>query len=213
MKFEELQEIVGKEPVFESGLLLAGDVNPNSVRSQLSRFVASGRLLRLRRGLYALAPPFEKSRPHPFLVANRIVHASYVSLQSALSFYGLIPEHVPVVTSVTTLRPWRWENPLGTFGYRHIGTDFFYGSRVVDLGEGQTAMVAIPEKALLDLIHLQPGASSEAYLDELRLENMEILDLNKLDGMADASGRPKLKRAARLIAEIAAVEAEEYELL
>ncbi len=213
MKYQDLLEIVGKEPVFETGLLLAGEVNPNSVRSQLSRFVASGRLMQLRRGLYAVASPWQKVRPHPFMAANHIVRASYVSLQSALSFYGLIPEHVPVVTSVTTLRPWHWENALGAFDYRHINTDFFYGYRAVDLGEGQTAMIAAPEKALLDLIHLQPGADGAAYLSELRLENMELLDLEKMRQMADASGRPKLKRAARLTQQLAEAEAEGYELL
>ncbi|MBU4385651.1 MAG: type IV toxin-antitoxin system AbiEi family antitoxin domain-containing protein, partial [Actinobacteria bacterium] len=71
MKFNELQEIVGREPLFETGLLLAGDVDPAGVRRQLSRFTASGRLLQLRRGLYALAPPYQKAMPHPFMVANR----------------------------------------------------------------------------------------------------------------------------------------------
>jgi len=213
MKFEELQRIVGKEPVFETGLLLAGETNPATVRSQLSRFVASGRLLQLRRGLYAMAPPFDKVRPHSFLVANRLIRASYVSLQSALFFYGLIPEHVPVVTSVTTLRPWHWENPLGSLEFRHIDPDLFYGYRSVDLGEGQIAMVATAEKALLDLVHLEPGASNPAYLDELRLENMEILDLKKLGQIAEDSGRPKFRRAAELIAKLAAVEAAEYELV
>lgn len=64
---------MGDEPVFEAGLLLAGDVDPSDVRRQLSRWVNAGRLYQLRRGLYALAPPFQKIRPHPFLVANRLV--------------------------------------------------------------------------------------------------------------------------------------------
>src|SRR4030042_4299618 len=104
MKYDRLQEIVGDEPLFETGLLLAGDVDPASVRRQLSRLTASGRLLQLRRGLYALAPPYQKVKPHPFLIANHIMRPSYVSLHSALAHHGLIPEHVPVVTSVTTSR-------------------------------------------------------------------------------------------------------------
>lgn len=91
MKFEQLLAAVGDEPVFETGLLLAGEVDPSDVRRQLSRWVASGRLFQLRRGLYALAPPFQKVLPHPFLVANRLVGGSYVSLQSALAHHGLIP--------------------------------------------------------------------------------------------------------------------------
>jgi len=115
MEFERLLEIVGDEPVFETGLLLAGDVNPANVRRQLSRWVKAGRLSQLRRGLYVLAPPFQKVKPHPFLLANRLKPSSDVSLQSALAFYGLIPEAVLEVTSVTTTRPAHWETALGSY--------------------------------------------------------------------------------------------------
>jgi predicted transcriptional regulator of viral defense system len=71
MEFARLIEIVGHEPVFETALLLAGEVNPANVRRQLSRWTKAGRLYQLRRGLYALAPPFQKVRPHSFVVASR----------------------------------------------------------------------------------------------------------------------------------------------
>jgi len=92
MKFNELVETVGDEPLFETGLLIAGEVDPDGLRRQLSRWTATGKLYQLRRGLYALAPPFQKIRPHPFVVANHLVRGSYVSCQSALAFYGIIPE-------------------------------------------------------------------------------------------------------------------------
>ena len=94
MKFTSLLDIVGDEPVFETGLLLAGAIDPGNVRRQLSRWTKAGHLYQLRRGLYALAPPFQKVKPHPFVVANRLMPASYVSLQSALRHYGLIPDIV-----------------------------------------------------------------------------------------------------------------------
>jgi predicted transcriptional regulator of viral defense system len=213
MDFKRLQEIVGTEPVFETGLLLAGQVDSAGVRRQLSRLTASGHLIQLRRGLYALAPPFQKGKPHPFLVANRMVRASYVSRQSALAYHGLIPEHVPVVTSVTTSRPGRWENPLGVFEYRHIKSALFYGYGMIELGEEQAALVATPAKALLDLLYLQPASASHEYLKELRLENLERLDLEELSRLAEKSGRPKLRRAATLVEKIARGEAEEYESL
>jgi len=103
MEFSELVKIVGNEPVFETGMLLAGDDNPADIRRQLSRWKEAGKIYQLRRGLYTLASPFQKVNPHPFLVANRMVPASYVSLQSALAYYGMIPEHVPVTTCITTI--------------------------------------------------------------------------------------------------------------
>lgn len=67
MAFAQLLQVVGDDPVFETGLLLAGAVDALDVRKQLSRWVKAGRLYQLRRGLYALAPLFQKVRPHPLL--------------------------------------------------------------------------------------------------------------------------------------------------
>ena len=213
MEFNNLLKIVGEEPVFETGLLLAGEVDPADVRRQLSRWTSSGRLYQLRRGLYALAPPFQRIAPHPFVIANRMVRSSYVSCQSALAHYDLIPEYVPVTTSVTTLRPGRWETPLGVFEFRHLKIDLLSGYRLTDLGKGQKAFVASPEKALLDLIHLHPGADSPDYLRELRLQNLERLSLDELRRIASLSRSPKLQRAANFVAELATTEAQEYETL
>lgn len=213
MRFQELLQIVGDEPVFETGLLLAGDVVTRDVRRQLSRWTEAGRLHQLRRGLYALAPPFQKVKPHPFLVANQLVSPSYVSCQSALAHYGLIPEYVPVITSVTTGRPDRFDTPLGSYLYRHIKPDFLRGYLLVDLGGRQQAFVANPAKALLDLLYLQPGSDSPDYLTELRLQNLDRLDPNELQRAAEESGSPKLQRAAAFVTDLARVEMQEYEML
>jgi len=211
MEFNDLIRIVGDEPVFETSLLLAGNIDPTDVRRQLSRWTKAGRLFQFRRGLYALAPPFQKVKPHPFLIANRMAKGSYVSCQSALAHYGLIPEYVPVVVSVTTSRPAHRETPLGTFEFRHIKTEMHRGFHLTDLGGGQRAFVALPEKALLDLIYLHPAADAPDYIRELRLQNMENLDLNELQRLADLTRSPKLKRAARFLIELAHIETKEYE--
>lgn len=72
MEFSKLLKIAGDEPAFKTGLLLAGEVDPADVRRQLSRWTKAKRLYQLRRGLYALAPPFQKVKPHPFVIANLI---------------------------------------------------------------------------------------------------------------------------------------------
>ena len=213
MRFDELLAIVADEPVFETGLLLAGDRDPGDVRRQLSRWVAVGRLHRLRRGLYALAPPYRKVRPHPFLVANRLQRGSYVSLQSALAHHGLIPEHVPVTTSLGSGGRRRWHNPLGRFDFRHLAPGLVSGYRHLEVADGQWAFVARPDKALLDLVYLVPGADRKEYLRELRLQNLESLDPEALAEAAEASGKPKLRRAARRVAALAAAERWEYDAL
>jgi hypothetical protein len=201
MRFASLLAAVGDQPVFETGFLLAGDVDPADIRRQLSRWVAGGRLVQLRRGLYALAPPYRRTEPHPFLVANHLVRGSYVSLHSALAHHGLIPEHVPVTTSVTTGRPQRRENAFGSFEYHHCPRDRLTGYRVERLGGGQEALVATPAKALADLIHLVPGADSAAYLSELRLTHLDKLDPAELQ--PKMGGRPKIRRAFRRLAGLA----------
>lgn len=212
MEFERLLELVGDEPVFETALLLAGKVNPNIVRLQLTRWTKSGRVYQLRRGLYAIAPPYQKVKPHPFLVANRMQRASYISVQSALAFYGLIPEPVHATLSVTAGRPERLETPLGVFEFRHIKPDLLRGYRMTDL-RAQRALVAMPEKALLDLVYLQPGGDSAHYLRELRLQNLERLDMNELYRQAAAFNSPKLRRAVEVITHLAQTETQEYETL
>lgn len=213
MKLEQLIDLVGDEPVFESSLLLAGSADPADIRRQLSRWVKAGKVYQLRRGLYALAPPYQKVKPHPFAVANRMSRGSYVSGQSALAYYGLIPEAAPVTTSVTTERPARWRTPLGDFEFRHVKPALLFGYRLTDLGGGEKAFIASPAKALLDLIHLQAAADTREYLRELRLQNLERVDVQELAQFVERSGSPKWRRAMRFVLELAQAEAKDYEPL
>jgi len=204
MKWPELLELVGREPVFHSSVFLAGEADPNDLGRQLSRWIESGKLIQLRRGLYALAEPYRKTAPHPFLVANRLKRASYVSLQSALEFHHLIPEYVPSVTSITTGRPETLSNPLGRFVFKHVKKSVFFGFEPADLGDGQAAFVARPEKALLDLLYLTAGSDDLDYLRELRLQNTENMSLDRLNELARAFESPKLLRAVSKIASLLA---------
>ena len=210
MEFRELIEIVGNEPLFETGLLLSGSVDPGDIRRQLSRWKAAGKIYQLRRGLYTLAPPYQKARPHPFLTANRLLAPSYVSLQSALAYYGMIPEYVPVTTSVTTRRPMSWQTPLGSFDFRHVQVDFFGGFHWVEVVGIQKAYLASPEKALLDLVYLQSEGDTSDYLRELRLGNLERLDLREMERLVEMLNKPKLVRA---LAEILKLVEEEKEFI
>jgi len=210
MQFSDLLALVGDQPLFETWLLLAGDPDPGDVRRQLSRWVNTGRVRQLRRGLYTLAPPYQKVVPHPFLVANALVTGSYVSGQSVLAHFGLIPEYVPVTLSVTTSRPAQWK---GGYIFRHVAPRLFFGYQSVELSENQSAFIATPEKALLDLAHLTPKSDSPGFLNELRLQNLERLNLERLDEYARRAEKPKWRRFAQLIIDLAAQERTDYEEL
>ena len=206
MKFNELLRLVREEAIFSSGFLQAGNANKADISRQLSRWTSEGKLIQLRRGLYMLAGDHLRHAPHRFSIANRIQKGSYVSLQSALAFHSLIPEHVPVVTSVTTTRPRLLKTEAGTYQFRHLHPQLFFGYQAGDLGDGSSAFLAFPEKALLDLIHLTPRSDDPSFLRGLRLQNLESLDMKRLHEFARRSRRKKWLRAADLIQALAAEE-------
>lgn len=212
MVFDSLLELIGDDPVFESSTLLAGNIDPRIVRLQLSRWVKSGRIYQLRRGLYAVAPPYQKIQPHSFLIANHLQRASYVSMQSALAYYDMIPEVLKITVSVTTGRPERLETPLGIFEFRHIKSGLLFGYKMIDLG-GQSALVATPEKALLDLVYFLPGAVSMDFLRELRLQNTDKLNLDLLLKQAELFGTLKMLAAAQDISQLIHGAESDYEEL
>jgi predicted transcriptional regulator of viral defense system len=209
MRWQQLQDIIQDEPLFETSLLLTGDLTHHQAQRQLSDWTKAQKVIQLRRGIYTLP----NQNPHPFIVANHLVPGSYVSLQMALAYYHLIPEHVAVVTSVTTQRPGKFENKFGRFSYRHIHASLFYGIEYRLLVDDEYAYVAMPEKALLDLIHFRPQGDSREYVESLRLQNLETLNIERLHHLAKRSGKPKLKRAANVIEAIVQREAQEYEPL
>ncbi len=199
MKFNELIAIAGDEPVFSTGHLLAGDVSPQGIRAQLSRWVSEGRLIMLRRGLYTIAPPYRTKTPSPFVVANALSPGSYVSCQSALSWHGVIPEGVKAITSVTPGRPGIHTNPLGTFIQRHVKPDLLWGFENAPMPEGGSARMALPEKALLDLLYLEHGGGSPEYIRQLRLSGHGELSAAVLRQFARRWGSPGMLGAAETV--------------
>lgn len=211
MRWQELITAVGPEPIFESGMLLVGPTDPADVARQLSRWVADGRLVRLRRGLYAFggAEAEIRRRPDAFEIANRLVPGSYVSLGSVLARAGVIPEYVPVTTSVTTGRPGRRVTPLGAFVYRHVRTSMFWGFETEAQMSGARVYVATLEKALIDLLYLRVDSADTRYLDELRLQHLERFRLDVLATMAEKTGLHRVVSAVEYV--IGLAEAEEHE--
>ena len=199
MKFEELLKLINGEPIFTSSLLLAGNISTFSTRKQLSRWVSDGKIFQIKRGLYVVAKPYRDKEPHPFLIANMIKKASYVSLQSALEYYGIIPEYVPVITSVTTGRPEEVNTKLGKFIFKHLRKELFWGYQELEVTRGTSIFIALPEKALLDLIYLTSHSDSMDFIEELRLQNTEKINIKILLEYSTRFKKPMIYRAAHLI--------------
>ena len=138
-------------------------------RNNLTRWCQKGLLEKLRNQFYAF-PEYRQEPDFSRYVANRIYAPSYISLHSALSFYGMIPEEVVQLTSVTTLKPAKFENAFGTFHYQHVKRSLFFGYEMKVMHNGRGLMFATPEKALLDLLYLNPYYKTEQDMEELRLD-------------------------------------------
>jgi len=132
-------------------------------------------------------------------------------MESALAWYDLIPEAVVVVTSVTTARPRVLENTLGTFRYRHIRRELFWGFASENL-QGQECVIALPEKAILDLFYFRPGVATAEEIQEMRFQNLDRLDEKRLLAFADRTGVKKLITGAKRLVQYRSVFLKEYDL-
>ena len=202
MKFEELLKLLKGETVFSSSMLLAGNVSANSIRKQLTRWVSKGKLIQLRRGIYAVSQPYRDMQPHPFFIANMIKRASYISLQSALGYYGIIPEYVPVTTSITTGRTEKITTGPGRFYFNHVKKELFWGYQEINIQQNIKAFIAKPEKSLLDLVYLTPRSDDINYLKGLRLQNTDKINTEILRDFAERYRTPKIKRASLAIIDL-----------
>lgn len=139
----------------------------------------------IKKGLYIAGPKITSSRPESALLANHIYGPSYVSMETALSYYGLIPERVYGITSMTPKASKEFTTPAGIFSYTHLPLPYYsFGLNRVKLAEQQRAIIASPEKALCDKIISTPGllirstVQAAAYLiEDLRMEEAALKEL------------------------------------
>ncbi|MFA5090361.1 MAG: hypothetical protein WC510_04940 [Candidatus Omnitrophota bacterium] len=198
MKLDDFIKIAGNLPVIEIELLLAGIPNPDPLKVQISRWEKAGKLIQLKRGFYLLAEAYRRIEIYEPYIASILKKPSYLSLEKALEYHGLIPEAVKVYTSVTTKRAAKFSSPIGVFSYKHIKNSLFWGYKPVTLRK-QTAFIASPEKALLDLIYFNGIKISSGYLQGLRLQNIEQIDLDTLFEYARKFKKPGMLRAGEII--------------
>ena len=198
MEFISFLSKVQGFPVVDTRVLSAMGGHSLSLKVQISRWVRSKKLIQLKRGLYLLAEPYRKIEPSEFYIASVLKNPSYISLEKALEYHGLIPEAVTVHTSVTTKRPERFKTPFGRYDYSHVKPSLFWGYLSLNMG-GQTVFMATPEKALLDFFYLRHVKVSLDYLKEMRLQNVGNIKLKKLLEYARRFKKRNLMRTARLI--------------
>lgn len=167
MRFNDLRLKVKEGGVFsfEDIFKWFPQANRQTVKNQLRDWVEKGYLLRLKKNLYFLQ---EASIKDEFIFANKIYQPSYVSLESALNYYGIIPDVPFAVTSVTIKKTQEFKTPFGLFLYRKIKFQLFFGWEEVEVEKNQFYKIATPQKALFDFIWLNKNSFGKNFPEEER---------------------------------------------
>lgn len=176
--------------------LLKAYKRPNDKISELAK---AGMLTILKNGLYIPMGKRGLYVTEPFLIANHLWGPSYVSVESALSHWGFIPERVYEIASMTTKTSKKYETAIGRFTYRHLVKPYYsFGIKQVTLKEKQVAMIASPEKAICDKIIITQGLflRSTKQVKEFLVEDMRM-DEDNLRKLNVAEMRSWLKYAPK----------------
>ena len=206
-KYSEMDFLTFKERMYPMGCFNINQVllwENDFDRNNLTRWCRRGLLVKLRNQYYAF-PEYRQVPDFSRYVANRIYAPSYISLHSALSFYGMIPEEVVQLTSVTTLKTARFENDFGTFHYQNVKTPFYFGFEIKTIQSGRGLLFATPEKALLDLLYLNPYYKTEQDMEELRLDEdymQNELNLERLNGYLSKIGSKTMEQKVKRLMKV-----------
>ena len=184
--------------------LMRGYARPHD---KIVEMMKAGQLRQVKRGLYVPGPELAIASPEPFLIANHLHGPSYVSFESALEYWGMIPERTYEITSATIKRSIRYDTEVGRFSYTHLPLPYYaFGIASVELTKKQTVLMASPEKALCDKIITTAGVNlrsvrqtKEFLFEDLRIDEDTAfkLDITKIQSWTSRS--PKKKSLDMLI--------------
>ena len=151
-------------------------------KNNLGRWVKKGYVVKLRNGFYSF-PEYLSMPQISLYIANQIYKPSYISLHSVLSYYGIIPESVSQVTSISGMKTIDFQNRFGSFSYQQVHPDYYFGFELKPMTDGRMIQMAFPEKAILDLFYLYPFYNSPEEMIDIRFDEdilEDLIDLNKL---------------------------------
>ena len=201
-KIARLRLTIARE-IFDYQVLTDALSDYSKPRDKITKLLESGAVVRIKKGLYCFGEAFRRepiSREH---IANLIYGPSYVSLDYALSYHGLIPERVEAVTSVTTRPSRRFETPIGSYFYRALSPARYTQGVVLESAGTITFLMATPEKALVDKVWTDRRfggkriSDFKAYLlEDLRIDREGLTGLrnSRLEAIARAYDSAKINR-------------------
>jgi len=173
MNFIKLRDSLKDFTVFSLHDIL--QVDQSFHRRRLNEWQSKGYIRKVIKGFYIFSD-LVLNENVLFEVSNRIYKPSYVSLESALSYYHLIPESVYGVTSVSTRRTYRFMTSMTEFSYRTVRPEFYFGY-VVQAYNQKVFKIAKPEKAVLDYFYLNPHLRNENDFESLRVNSEQFFEI------------------------------------
>lgn len=201
MKYAEFKNTVLEWPIILTKDLLRFKSDKQNIRNQIRRWREKSLIVKLKRGIYLLNKNDRKINPSLKFLANQFYFPSYVSMEYALNFYGLIPERVYQITSVSTRKTARFKNDLGEFVYQHIQPSAYRGYKSVKDANGFVFFIAEPEKAAVDFFYLNKSKikadNVSIFRDSFRFQNTEILRKKRIMELADLFGNKVLTGICR----------------
>ncbi len=196
MKYIDFKNKYNKLPYFYSSSFVGLGEPIKSIRKQLNEWCKKSLVIQLRRGIYTINDSDKPMPTERTLIANSLVEPSYLSLEYALSFYGLIPERVEVMTSITTHKTLQVSNAYGRFVYHHIKGTAYTGFIEQKTKDGYAFFIATPEKAVTDFLYYNLSKiltlDNNIFEDSYRFQNLESIDIQKLRQYGEIYGTQKL---------------------
>lgn len=170
---------------FDYGFLKHALCAYKNPRVKINDLLKKGQIVRVKKGLYVFGPELARGPYLKETLANLIYGPSYISLEYALSFYGLIPERVETVTSVTDKRKKLFDTPVGVFSYRYINPAIYsYGITLYKMDQHHSILIASREKAVCDMLYFSDKMANEAqiekyFYEDLRMDMEDVRRLNR----------------------------------
>ena len=163
-------------------------------RRRLSEWQKKGYIKKIVKGYY-LFSDVDMNEDTLSAIANKIYKPSYISFETAMSHYRLIPESIYMITSASTRRTYLFETPVARFSYRTIKPALFFGYSLLPGG----IKMAFMEKAILDFFYINPSVRTQDDFSSLRVNREEVLSRINKERLTDYERRFNQKRLSKRV--------------
>lgn len=190
-----------QEPFFSDVEVTLADKNPSSRHAHMHRAMKQGDIIRIKRGLYCFGQHLRKKPLNLLALAGLVKSGTYISMESALSSHGWIPEEVTAVTSVTSGRQLTFGTPVGMFIYTHVTQEVFFRGVEQHTSGTVSWLEATPLKALADYIYVRrlKWTSVEPLYLSLRINEDALAGLTDDDFAQVMGNYPTAPRVERFL--------------